>query len=432
MTSNEDKMKTNPATEFPGAESANVLRAALQQWVVEGKKSVSAAQRLSDLNAIESIAAKGMGVSPASLANNELNKSNPPQSSTGWAVSSHQQNNALKNPIHPPVSIWPSFALAALVFMMFGVAIFYAIDNDPQPTTNANATVGRTFLSASGQNPIPTPSPHSTNPNELYENSDKPTFTAAEVLPDAMGLYRCADSNSDSWSALSPGTKCESGELIQAAFDKGAGEIKAFQHHRVKLSSGSMLRLGNNPKRAEIDLWRGKMEVWAEKEPVYLGTLAANRSRKDLLTLKPGQHASVQSVDFSRETFEQDGVALMRQVGMNPISCTYQKHEGFAVLLQDASSNLLKVIVCNFHEKSVSDIVQKLQNDIGVLMSLSLTAEARVGETIISLELGSVTGAEAISKLAERVGMYPQIRDGEIVFEVPVEPKPAPARDESF
>ena len=102
--------------------------------------------------------------------------------------------------------------------------------------------------------------------------------------------------------------------------------------------------------------------------------------------------------------------------------------------LDGGTPNLLKVIECNFENQPLPAVIDSLRNSIGIRVNLSARALEQRGEKPITLKLGQVTGAEALSKLAEEANLEIKIQDGRAILDTMTEKAqpPAPAVQDDF
>ncbi|MFH0938023.1 MAG: hypothetical protein V1899_01880 [Planctomycetota bacterium] len=296
---------------------------------------------------------------------------------------------------NPLISIWPAAAVAVLVLAMVSMALFCSYgkqDSEPQVVQE-------------GQKDPPKIAPK-----------------VAWALPEVSGLFRCSAPSSGVWSPLAAGAACSAGDLVQAAHGSGGGEMRVFAQHRIKLFPGTMICLGENPARPRVDLWRGKLEVWAKSAGLELCALGENRSSKYMLTLKAGDHATLYTDAAEDATFTQSGFELTNTAELKPLHCKVMRglEEPFEkpiAQFEDGTAKLLKVIVCQYRQQSLSEIIRSLRDTLNI--QISIKDEKGQGGKFVTLELGEVTSAEVLSKLAEQVGLGLIVRDGEIILELP-------------
>jgi hypothetical protein len=247
---------------------------------------------------------------------------------------------------------------------------------------------------------------------------------AAQVLGSPNGLFRASAAGPRNWTPLKRDESCAVGELIQAAVGNGSGELRLAGGPRVELRPGTLIRLGSDPRRPQIHLWRGKLKLRVEGLPLELCSLGEHGVAKQVKTLPVGAQTVYQALAQQQNTFEQAGSTLISDAGLSATECAEvadapAPKETPPANIDDGTAKLLNVIKCQYHEKPLTEIVQGLREALGIRIALSASAQEKFGKTIVSLELGDVTGAEALARLAETVGLQLTVRDGEVVLELP-------------
>ena len=397
------------------AEVTRALEVGVASWVEQGKLPITPAERLRRIRAAQAGQAPNLQV---------------------WVAP--QASGAIPRP-----RTWRSWTLAA----SFLIA----------------ALVGIAFASWRSIHPGAGLSKAQEDPPDIQKKK-----TLAGLLPvagiaqqGAQGLFiRALDDAPRAWQVLGPGEPCTANTLVQAALGKGGGELMLFDRHRVRLAPGTLVRLGDDPLRPWIDLWRGKLEVWAAGAPFRIGTLSAGAAknkggalegpeksggggelqaggygRTDVLTLEAGGYASIETAAFQPRMFDLDGFLLMDESSLEPLAChvTRRAAEPAPVRIQEGTANLLRVVPCNFEGQSVEAVAALLGEALEVRVRLSAQARKLAGQKTIALAMGEVSGAEGLAALATQAGLVVQIRDGDVVLEVPGEKPELPAPpDEEF
>lgn len=402
------------------AESALALRAGVLRWVGAGRVQVSPAARLRRIRSAQKIVAPALRV---------------------WGPR--------QNSMHPASPrAWTLFGLAAGLAVAAVAAWPYVAWRDAKPIEAAQ-------------------DPHETGsvPGQNHAPAGLP-LRVATVQPGSQGLFaRPQEGPNRTWRPVEAGETFLAHTLVQTALGSGTGELRLFNAHRVKLAPGTLVRLGGDPLHPWIDLWRGRLEVWAENGPLGIGTLGAadpvpqekapfvdERNgatsgaggellagafpRKELLALEPGGYAVIETDAGPAWTLELAGYTLQDEEGMEPLACrvTRPPPPQPAVRIQEGTANLLRVIPCNHAGQTVEEVVEALGDALEIRVRLSPKARQQAAGKAIVLALGQVTGAEALAALAEKAGLKLQIREGEVVLELPDEeaPKKEVVPEETF
>jgi len=291
---------------------------------------------------------------------------------------------------------------------------------------------------ASQPAPMVVEQPAATTPKspERQQIPQPVIVTLAEFPADAKGLYvHVNGTDATDWIASAKQPACPPGTLLQLAANAQPVEFTVFGSHRIKLLPGTLVRLSGNTTRPQVDVWRGRAEITGGGRPLYLGTLASDGARRDLAVVQPGLRWKVETAQLKTAAFERDGFALVDARAIKPVACTTAEVKpDDAIALQPGTANLLIVIDGGFANVEVTEIAQALRNLLNVEIRLSPAAQKTVGGKAVTLNLGQVTGAEALSALATQTGLVLQIRDGAVVLELPgEEPQPeSRPRDEEF
>ncbi|MCW8131274.1 MAG: STN domain-containing protein [Planctomycetota bacterium] len=375
-------------------ESGAAVRAGVALWLGEARDTIGAAERLRRIRAAQ--------------------QRKTPANASGSAVRTWQARPSGTT----RARAWSLAGLAALLAL---AALAFAFFRSPATTEPRRAER----------------LPVAPAPSVAHKETPAPRLTEVAAVADASakGLFvRVPGMPAGTWRPAEKGEAFAPGALVQLAANAAPAGLNLPGHESLTLAPGTLLRLGGDPAKPAVDVWRGGVEIRTYNRPLAVGTLAENQGlRRDLAVVAPSKHVRVEATRLNTPTLDLNGTALIDERALKPVACTVTEVvEG--VLIQPGTANLLRVVDGGFTGVSVAEIAQGLQELLNVRVRLSPGAQKAAGEKAVTLNLGQVTGAEALSALAEQAGLVLQIRDGDVVLELPNEkPLPeAPPRDEQF
>lgn len=376
------------------AGTTSILRAGVQQWATARTEAPSASHRLQRIRK-----AQRLTEPQAAPAGVRVWQSRPEKATRVWVLAG---------------------AAAVLALAILAGWVLQQSAEQPEPTVVEQPALPQ----------------HKPSEKQLQPQPPSAALMAAELPADAKGLYVLpTPSEEANWIASTLRPACPPGALMQLAANAHPVEFTVFGSHRIKLLPGTLARLSGDTARPQVDIWRGRAEITGGDRPLYLGTLADQGARRDLATVLPGLRWKVETAQLKTPAFERDGFSLVDARAVKPVACTAAEVKpDDAIALQPGTANLLIVIDGGFANVEVTEIAQALQNLLNVEIRLSPAAQKTVGGKAVTLNLGQVTGAEALSALATQTGLVLQIRDGAVVLGLPgEEPQPeSRPRDEEF
>jgi len=115
--------------------------------------------------------------------------------------------------------------------------------------------------------------------------------------------------------------------------------------------------------------------------------------------------------------------SAITETDLNPVTrdMIHVMTEEPKVRIMDGAANLLNLIDVGFANKPVTEAARTLQELLDFNVRLSAGAQKTVTDKVVTLSLGEVTGAEALAALAQIAGLVVQIREGDVVLELPGE-----------
>jgi hypothetical protein len=354
----------------PDSDAARAMQEVVGAWVAQDRRPVSAAERLKKIRATEPATARR-------------------------------------------TSKWPALAVAACVALMLGTAWVY--------TRKSGFSKERSVV---------VDSPATKEP---VEKASAVAFLHMPVdaqLPAPEVLYRCPKSSPNQWTLVTKENPGRAGDLLQSKRTYAVTLLLRGKHPLFVYPETVLLLNGPGDSPA-VELWRGRMQLNCATEPVELG-LFNESGAKRTLSILPGDYvkASTPSGEAARAAglLAGGGVGELPEPEVQLADVRTLKPEAGSVTeprvaepethLDDAAANLLKTINLEFKDTPATDALNTLRDLLGVKMSFSELAAEKVAAKKVTMSFTEISGAEALAKFAEQLGLELNIRNGEVVFEL--------------
>lgn len=354
------------------SDAARAMQEVVGAWVAQDRRPVSAAERLKKIRATAPAAAR-------------------------------------------KTSKWPAFAVAACVALMLGTGWIYTRQNRT-PASEAGGVRNNT-QAATTKDPAPAP------------------VAATLIDAGAKGLFRCPKVAPGTWTMVTEQNPVRVGDYLQSTATINI-DLKLATAKRLSVHPGTILALNDSGgfRGLLVELWRGRISVEPSAK-LDIGYYSPS-GELQFCSASPGGSVSLYTVGFEIGVAGNSELADLRTLKPDAGSVTEPRVAEPETHLDDAAANLLKTIKFEFKDTPATDALNTLRDLLGVKMSFSTMAAEKVAAKKVTMSFTEISGAEALAKFAEQLGLELTIRKGEVVFELPGEKgamlPPAPESNDAF